>query len=68
MTSTTSQDVFLRRDSNMLIRLNGRVKRALREQATREGLTMTGKIEILILDELRRKGVAVELNESISII
>lgn len=63
MTTTAASDVFLKRDANLMLRLNKRIKRAVRELAAREGVTMTTKIEDLILDELRRKGVAVEVDK-----
>jgi len=63
MTATKSKDVFLRRDANLMLRLNHRIKGAIRQLAAREGVPMTAKIEGLILDELKRKGVSIELSE-----
>lgn len=61
MTTTAASDVFLKRDANLMLRLNKRVKRAVRELAAREGVTMTTKIEELILEDLRRNGVRIEV-------
>lgn len=61
MTTTAVSDVFLKRDANLMVRLNKRVKRAVRELAAREGVTMTTKIENLILEDLRSKGVRIEV-------
>lgn len=61
MTTTAASDVFLKRDANLMVRLNKRVKRAVRELAAREGVTMTTKIENLILEDLRSKGVRIEV-------
>jgi hypothetical protein len=65
MTITTATDIFLRRDAAFIFRINGRIKDAIKAQAKREGLTLTAKIEKLILDDLRREGVALELTERI---
>lgn len=67
MTTTAASDVFLKRDANLMLRLNQRVKRAVRELAAREGVTMTTKIEDLILEDLRRKGVRIEV-ESLKVV
>ena len=61
MTTTAVSDVFLKRDANLMLRLNRRIKRAVRELAAREKMPMTTLVENLILEELRRKGVAVEV-------
>jgi predicted DNA binding CopG/RHH family protein len=67
MTNTAASDIFLKRDANLMLRLNKRIKLAVRELAAREGVPMTTLVEDLILEELRRKGVAVEV-ESLKVV
>ena len=61
-----NSNVKLRKDTDFHVRTNSMIKAAFDDLAGKEGLTTSEYIRRLLLEELKRKKVRIEVNEKIS--